>query len=43
MNQWIQKYNLMGNLKEKSEEIQEENENGVKKGRLELYYYTVWG
>jgi len=41
MNQWMQKYNFVGNLKEKSEEMQEENGNGVKKGRLELYYCTV--
>lgn len=41
MNQRMQKYNLMGNLKEKSEKLQEENENGVKKGRLDLHNYTV--
>lgn len=37
----MQKYNLMGNLKEKSEKLQEENENGVENGRLELHNYTV--
>lgn len=42
-NQWMQQYNLTGNFKQKSDEMQEQNGNGMEKVRLELYYYTVWG